>query len=235
MTPSELQTAAPETRARDHVPFPSDRARLELARGGRAHAMPASLSEPRICVIVLVTDARRLSTTAVASALDQIVRVGQVLVAATACDAFAEERVHEAAGRDGRVRVLNVTQPGPAPAAPRSRRFVRHAQLLRAAMPFVDADWITVTTDEQALSPDFLARALARARAQTLELSWADDDVPPAGRGFAGVLWASVLSALAPSDHAGWDGEPSDSAWWARLAEAGVRAPGAAPLPRDAR
>ncbi len=215
--------------------FPSDRARLELLRGGRAHVMPAPVSEPRVSVVIVAPDARRFEPYALATALGQSVRVTQVLVVVGASDAAFEQRIAEASGHDGRVRVLHVTQPGLAPAAPRARRYVRQSQLLRAALPFVTGDWIAASADDAAFAPDFVARALARAHAQTLELSWPDDDAPLSGRGFAGVLWAAALSALAPYDHAGWDGEPSDASWWARLMDAGVRGPGASSLARSAR
>lgn len=231
--PTLHHTSAPELQERAH--FPSDRARLELLRGGRAHVMPPHTTEPRVSVIVLSPDARRFEPFALATALGQSVRVAQVLVVVAGADGDFERRIEEATGHDGRVRVLQVSHAGLAPAAPRARRFVRQAQLLRAALPFVTGDWIAAMADDVPMTSDFIARALARAHAQTLEMSWPDDDAPLSGRGFAGVIWATSLAALAPHDHAGWDGEPSDATWWARLAEAGVRGPGADTLHRRAR
>lgn len=231
--PSLSRDAAPVTTEHEH--FPSDRARLELLRGGRAHVMPPHTAEPRVSVVVLSPDARRFEPFALATAMGQSVRVAQVLVVVAGADGSFERRIEEATGHDGRVRVLQVTHPGLAPAAPRARRFVRQAQLLRAALPFVTGDWVAAMADDVPMTTDFLARALARAHAQTLEMAWPDDDAPLSGRGFAGVVWAAALAALAPHDHAGWDGEPSDATWWARLAEAGVRGPGAQTLHRRAR
>ena len=76
----------------------------------------------------------------------------------------------------------------------------------------------------------FCATALSRAQRETLEVVWTEDDATLSDRGFAGVLWTTAYAALGLDDRPGWEGHPVDAAWWTRLAAAGVRVPGAAPL-----
>lgn len=209
---------------------PTDAALLELVRGGRVHAMPPT--DAAVSVIVIAADPGRLAANAVADALAQTRRVAQVIVVGPPREAAVWQRMHEVAGHDGRVSVLPVARPGVAPAATRVRRGVRQAQYLRAAMPFVTGDWVTVCPDDHALPHDFVASALARAQRETLEVVWTDDDATLADRGFAGVLWAASCTALPPAERAGWDGSAADAAWWSRLAAAGFRTPGAAAIER---
>ena len=207
---------------------PSDVARLDLVRGGRVHAMPPT--DAATSIIVIAAEPGRLAVTAVRDALAQTRRVEQVIVVGPPRDAAVWQRLHEVTGHDGRVTTLSVTRPGVAPAATRARRQVRQAQYLRAALPFVTGDWVLACPDDTALPTDAIATALSRAQRETLEVVWTEDDATLADRGFAGVLWTTAYAALGLDDRPGWEGHPVDAAWWTRLAAAGVRVPGAAPL-----
>ena len=207
-----------------------DRARVELVRGGRAHAMPCTDHHAVVSVVVIAVEPGRLSSQATRDALAQTRRVGQVIVVSPPREAAVMQQLHESCGHDGRVHVLEVPRAGLAPAATRARRRVRQAQYLRAALPFVTGEWVLACPDDTALPTDAIATALSRAQRETLEVVWTEDDATLADRGFAGVLWTTAYAALGLDDRPGWEGHAVDAAWWSRLAAAGVRVPGAAPL-----
>lgn len=202
----------------------SDRARLELLRAGDAPLVPATGS--RVSVVVLALDPHHATGHAVRSAFASHALLEEVLVAGPGADAAARAAREAHGVSDVPLRVLPFRRPGLAPAAPRARRAVRSAQVLRAALPFVSGDWITVSPEADAIPAGAIERWLARARDESLELVWDDDERPLAGRGFAGALWSAPLAAFVPDDQPGWSHEPTDAAWWARLVRAGVRAPG---------
>ncbi len=213
----------------DHAPFPSDRARLELLRGGRVHCAPACEADARVSVVVIAHDARTATGAALRGVRAQSHPVHEVLVVGPDWSDEARAVFAEASAADARVRMLSVPNPGLAPAAPRARRFVRAAQYLRAALPQVTGEWVTVLAESHAPALTHVAALLQAAREPAHELTWLTSSPPhewPEGS-FAGALWCAALASLPPHDHAGWDGAPPDHAWWERLIEAGVRSPAA--------
>lgn len=202
----------------------SDRARLELLRAGEDRLAPAPGG--RVSVIVLALDPHRATGNAVRSAFASHAQLEEVLVAGPGADAAARaaREVHGVSAVP--LRVLPFHRPGLAPAAPRARRSVRSAQVLRAALPFVSGEWITVCPEADAIAPGAIERWLERARDEALEVVWDDADGALAGRGFAGALWSAALATFVPDEQPGWSNEPTDAAWWARLVRAGVRTPG---------
>ncbi len=211
--------------------FPSDRARLELLRAGGASCASASGQEPSVSVIVIAAHPRVATGHAVRTSLAQGPCVREVLVVGPIWSPAVCATWQTLGAGDPRLRLLPVARSGLAPAEPRARHRVRAAQYLRAALPFTSGDWITVCAEDAVLADGFVPGLLAIARAHSLELAWGSDDAPLSDRAFGGTLWAAALAALAPDDHAGWDGVPADAAWWARLTDAGVRGPGAEPVP----
>ena len=177
-----------------------DRARVELVRGGRVHAMPCTDPQAAVSVVVIASEPGRLSAQATLDALAQTHRVAQVVVVSPPREAAVMQQLHDACGRDGRVHVLEVPRAGLAPAATRARRRVRQAQYLRAALPFVTGAWVLACPDDTPLPTDAIATALSRARRETLEVVWTDDDATLADRGFAGVLWTTAYAALGLDD-----------------------------------
>lgn len=211
----------------DHAPFPSDRARLELLRGGGPHCAASAQADAVVSVIVLAPDARQATGAAVRAALAQSHRVHEVLVVGPDWNAEVRATWATASAGDARVRFLTVPRPGLAPASPRARRFVRAAQYLRVALPYVTGDWVTVLAEFQDSPLTQVAALLQAARGDAHELVWLADcppyEAPEAS--FAGTLWCAALAALPPHEHAGWDSLPPDRAWWQRLIAAGVRTP----------
>mgnify|MGYP001235187750 CR=1 FL=1 len=222
-------TSIPSKVPYEFVPFPSDRARLEMVRGGRDHCAPPAFADATVSVIVLAPEGRAASGHAVRAALAQSHAVHEVIVVGPDWTSAARTTFASASACDARVRLLAVPRPGLAPASPRARRFVRAAQYVRAALPHLTGDWVAILGEDAAPSHTYVAALLQAARPGEHELVWsASNDAQTFEEGsFGGTLWSAALAAIPPHDHAGWDSMPPDRAWWSRWIDAGVRAPAA--------
>jgi hypothetical protein len=223
----KIESAVESATETETEPCSSDRTQLELLRGGRASCAPVSATAPTVSVVVIAMSPRSATGAALRSAFAQSSGVHQIVVVGPKWSDAPRATWQAASAGDPRLLLLPVPRPGLAPAAPCPRRFVRAAHYLRAALPFVTGDWITVCGEEAELAPDFVSALLSRALKEALELVWGSEEAPLADRAFGGTLWAAPLAALVPRDNAGWSGTPTDAAWWARLVGAGVRVPGA--------
>jgi len=224
MNPTRTTAAEPPLPAMSVATPVCDADRLAWLRAGRPSCAVPFAAGATVTVVVLTGSPQLASGAGVRAALAQA-HVSQVLVVGPTWTAAARGALQAAAAGDPRVQLVAVARPGPAPAEPERRAWVRAVQLLRAALPFVTGDWVTVWRDEDAPAPDFVATLAARVASSGAELVWArDDESPPAGA-FADAMWAVLLAAFVPDDAPGWLGAPADAAWWARLLAAGVRTP----------